>query len=157
VAGSTEPEPAADEGAIVLEWVRGRDVECPLCGYNLRDLSEPRCPECRKALTLAVSLREMRIGWFLVTVTPGLFSVIAATLLLIPIIVVPLTEGGAPPWFILALDAFGWLSGIAALVLIRRRVAFLRLPTARQQVWGLLAWAVHIGVFFLFLALAISY
>src|SRR5579884_3246062 len=22
------------------------DVHCPLCGYNLRGLSEPRCPEC---------------------------------------------------------------------------------------------------------------
>jgi hypothetical protein len=23
-----------------------RDVPCPLCGYNLRGLAEPRCPEC---------------------------------------------------------------------------------------------------------------
>lgn len=23
-----------------------REVKCPLCGYNLRGLSEPRCPEC---------------------------------------------------------------------------------------------------------------
>lgn len=141
---------------MVVEFLRGRDVGCPLCGYNLRDLSEPRCPECRKTLTLAVSLREMRIGWLLVTVAPGLFSGIAAGLLLIPIVIVPLTEGGPPPWFILVLDAFGWLSGIAALILIRRRVAFLRLPAARQRLWALLAWAVHVGAFFLVLALAVS-
>src|SRR5215471_12139833 len=24
----------------------GREILCPLCGYNLRGLVEPRCPEC---------------------------------------------------------------------------------------------------------------
>src|SRR5688572_3879237 len=29
------------------DWSRiGRDVICPLCEYNLRGLTEPRCPEC---------------------------------------------------------------------------------------------------------------
>ena len=27
-------------------WVMDRDVHCPTCGYNLRMLREPRCPEC---------------------------------------------------------------------------------------------------------------
>jgi rubredoxin len=29
------------------DWSRiDRDIACPLCGYNLRGLVEPRCPEC---------------------------------------------------------------------------------------------------------------
>jgi hypothetical protein len=28
------------------DWESSPDVCCPLCGYNLRGLSEPRCPEC---------------------------------------------------------------------------------------------------------------
>src|SRR5687768_8144850 len=27
------------------------DVACPLCGYNLRGLADPRCPECGYAFT----------------------------------------------------------------------------------------------------------
>jgi DNA-directed RNA polymerase subunit RPC12/RpoP len=30
----------------------GHDVRCPACGYNLRGLSEARCPECGKRFTL---------------------------------------------------------------------------------------------------------
>jgi DNA-directed RNA polymerase subunit RPC12/RpoP len=29
----------------------GSDVACPLCGYDLRALTEPRCPECGYAFT----------------------------------------------------------------------------------------------------------
>jgi hypothetical protein len=28
------------------DWSQSEDVLCPLCEYNLRGLSEPRCPEC---------------------------------------------------------------------------------------------------------------
>src|SRR5271156_6201527 len=33
-------DPPPDWGSIT------RDIVCPLCDYNLRGLSEPRCPEC---------------------------------------------------------------------------------------------------------------
>ena len=139
---------------MVLAFVRDRDAPCPGCGYNLRDLSEPRCPECRKDLVLAVGLREPRFGWFLITVTPGLFSGIAAVLLSIPVTILPLIGGGPAPWHVLMTDAFGWLSGLGALVLIRCRQAFLRQPNARQRLWALGAWAVHLCVFVMFLVLA---
>jgi uncharacterized membrane protein YdjX (TVP38/TMEM64 family) len=32
--------------------LRGRDVPCPGCGYNLRDLTGDRCPECGIELTV---------------------------------------------------------------------------------------------------------
>ena len=56
----------------------------------------------------------------------------------------------------MATDAFGWLSGIAALVLIKYRFRFLRQPRAAQQRWALLAWAVHVVAFVTFIMLAIQ-
>ncbi|MHC4446177.1 MAG: hypothetical protein ACYSXF_00030 [Planctomycetota bacterium] len=47
----------------------------------------------------------------------------------------------------MATDAFGWLSGIAALVLIKHRIRFLRQPYSVQRAWGVLAWAIHVGAF----------
>ena len=41
----TTSEAQADATAPDWETVT-HDVKCPLCGYNLRGLTEPRCPEC---------------------------------------------------------------------------------------------------------------
>jgi len=41
-------------------FLAGRDVACPACGYNLRDLGAARCPECGEELVLQVGLAEPR-------------------------------------------------------------------------------------------------
>ncbi len=94
---SEDREKPEEEVALLLTFLRERDASCPLCGYNLRSLVRPQCPECREDLILAVGVRKLRFGWFLATITPGLFSGIAAFFLLIPIIMSPLLGGGAPP------------------------------------------------------------
>jgi len=39
--------PAAESPAPAVDWAAiSTPVECPLCLYNLRGLSDPRCPEC---------------------------------------------------------------------------------------------------------------
>jgi hypothetical protein len=65
-AGVTNPETAAagstddddtrrtDEQWLV-EFVAEREVACPACGYNLRQLTSARCPEC--GLNLRLTLR----------------------------------------------------------------------------------------------------
>ncbi len=139
-----EPSESVD---LLLEFLRERDASCPLCGYNLRNLMRPQCPECRKDLVLAVGLKEPRFGWFLVTITPGLFSGIAAALLLMPIIIVPLLGGGPEPWRFVAVDAFGWVSGLTALVFVKFRHPFLRQPQPTQRTWAAVAWGIHLAAF----------
>lgn len=43
-------------------FVALRDVPCPACGYNLRDLTGRNCPECGQELELRVGLAEPRLG-----------------------------------------------------------------------------------------------
>jgi hypothetical protein len=57
-------DPAADETAL-LDFLRDRDVACPLCRYNLRALTSARCPECGRELRLAIGLVEPRQGAWL--------------------------------------------------------------------------------------------
>ena len=45
---------------LLPAFLAGRDVGCPGCGYNLRDLRQPRCPECGQAIALRVGLAEPR-------------------------------------------------------------------------------------------------
>jgi hypothetical protein len=136
-----------DEAAHLLAYLSGRDVSCPLCGYNLRDLTRPVCPECRHELVLSVGVSELRFGWLLVTVAPSMFSGIAATLLLVPMIMVPVAGGEPAPWPFVATEAFGWLSAAAGLLLAGRRHAFLRQSTAVQRRWAVGAWAIHVAAF----------
>jgi uncharacterized membrane protein YidH (DUF202 family) len=52
--------PVADADAQLLQFVRERDVECPGCGYNVRNLTSDRCPECGEQLQLGLRLVEPR-------------------------------------------------------------------------------------------------
>ena len=45
---------------LLQAFLRGRDVACPACGYNLRDLEGSRCPECGDELHLQLGLVEPR-------------------------------------------------------------------------------------------------
>ncbi len=45
--------PIQAEKRLIEEYVRGRDMPCPSCGYNLRDLHAAySCPECGADLVL---------------------------------------------------------------------------------------------------------
>lgn len=147
-------EPHATDEAWLLAWLAGRDAPCPVCGYNLRDLPQAACPECNQTIRLTVGATRPPMGCFLLTAAPGVFSGIAAFLLAIPIIVVPLTEGGSAPWIIVGTDAFGWISGILTIVLFRHRYAFMAMSMNTQRMCVALAWIVHIVALALFIILA---
>jgi hypothetical protein len=59
------PAPRIDDDiAILIAWLRERDVHCR-CGYNLRNLSSAYCPECgvRQRLTVA-AVDDYVKAWF---------------------------------------------------------------------------------------------
>jgi len=51
--------PSADRD-LLARFLHGRDVACPGCGYNLRDLPGDRCPECGQEIVLHLQLAEPR-------------------------------------------------------------------------------------------------
>ncbi len=53
---------------MLERFVAGRDVFCPACGYNLRDLHTDRCPECGDELVLRVNMAEQKLGLFITCV-----------------------------------------------------------------------------------------
>lgn len=138
---------------MLLAFLRERDVPCPRCGYNLRDLTQPACPECREELTLIVARREIGFGWLLLSLVPGAFSGIAAAFLLMVIVTILLSpRGKLPPWPVPVLDVFGWCSGLFAIGLYLKRDRFLRKTKDRQRAYAAVLWAVHVGMFILFVS-----
>ena len=57
----------------VLEYVQRTGVDCPHCGYSLRGLTAPQCPECGQRIRMAHLLgprhrQAMFLEWVVVPV-----------------------------------------------------------------------------------------
>lgn len=53
---------------MLTEYLAGRDVACPGCGYNLRGLQGAQCPECHEVVVLSVQLVEPKLYAYLASV-----------------------------------------------------------------------------------------
>lgn len=125
---------ARSDDEVLVDWLRDRDVYCPLCKYNVRNLTSPRCPECGNGLRLAVEIVDPYLkAWITLLVAMCVGAGIG-----IPC-AIGLTRGiwkDAPNWdrlvFILTILM---IPCAAALIFYRRR--FQRLSRGTQRV---LAW-----------------
>ena len=132
-----------DVTRLLSMFLRGRDVPCPLCGYNLRDLTQQQCPECRHELRLTVGVTKPMFLWFLLAMTPCTFAGIAAGLTLIPVILEVLAGAGPPPAILVTLVLLGLVSALGGVMLIRHRFAFLRQEPRRQRRLAVAVWMTH--------------
>ena len=142
---------------MLLDFLREHDAACPVCGYNLRALTRPICPECGHELVLTVGAARLRLGWLLAAVAPGFFSGIAAFFVLVPIVGRLAFGDGKWSPVLNVLDLFGWCSGLVAIVIAKKRSRFLAQPRARQRWWALGIWFVHIAALGLFILLGARY
>ena len=161
---SQQVQVPATEGAatnraqeLLLEFLREHDADCPVCRYNLRALTRPICPECGQELVLAVGAARLHFGWLFAAVAPGFFSGIAAVFVLVPIVIVTTIGNGRPPLRFIAVDAFGWCSGVFAIVLAANRLRFMAQPLARQRWWTLGIWLAHVAALGLFIMAALDF
>lgn len=137
---------------LLLEFLRENDAACPVCGYNIRALTRPVCPECRQELSLSVGATRVRFGLLLAALVPGFFCGIAACFVAIPTVAVYF-EDGIVVWPFAGAVIFGWCSGMFAIALAfgkwkgrRVRNRFIALPVRSQRSIVLIIWLVHIAV-----------
>src|SRR4051812_37133087 len=110
---------------LLLEFLRDHDAACPVCGYNLRTLTRPICPECGQELVLTVGAARLRLGWLMAAVAPGFFSGISAGFVLFAIVARLVFGDHRMSPALNALDLFGWCSGVFAIILAAKRHRFL--------------------------------
>ncbi len=143
------------QDTMLLDFLREHDANCPVCGYNLRALTRPICPECNQELVLTVGVRRLGLGLLFVALAPGFFSGIAACFLCIPTVAIFFEDGAFIPPFVGAV-LFGWLSGLFAIILAvgavrgRGRIRFIAQSRNRQRWFALLIWLIHFAALMLF-------
>ncbi|MEM7229191.1 MAG: hypothetical protein AAF432_10290 [Planctomycetota bacterium] len=145
----------SDEGSattqdFLLQFVADRDVECPRCSYNLRDLQRPVCPECEEALVLRVGAERLLLLPYLITMAPHMFC---AILTLIVLCVAVVLGPPANVWQMWLFGGFAVTSGLVGIWLLERRWPFMRMSVAAQQLVAMLTWVVHGAMIVFFLAL----
>ena len=135
---------AADLDDLFRTFVRERDVKCPApgCGYNLRNLTQPCCPECHQDLRIGVHSVHRPLGLFLATLVPGCFAGLAGLFL----VIMMLKEPGAPIGAVL-LTAFWLASGFVTLMLMIRHNWFIGQTEVAQVIWAFATWSIHLIVF----------
>jgi hypothetical protein len=139
----------------LLRFLQERDQPCPRCGYNLRNLTTPACPECRESLRLTVGVQRLRYEWLIAALAPGIFSGMAAFFLTCVFTIALILEGppGGPfPWPPIIIVSFGWLSAFAAIVLFLRRHWLLKQSGEMLRSVTAGIWFVHVGFFIVMLA-----
>ena len=132
------------ETDLLLQFLHERDHACPRCGYNLRNLTQPVCPECRETLNLKVGVQRVRLLWLLLAIAPSIFCAIAVGLGF----VMSILHGPPPvdPEAVLVI-LFLLISGSLGVALGVRHTWFLRLSDSTQIGIAVTTWAVHLTVF----------
>ena len=120
-------------GDLLSLYLRDHDADCTVCGYGLRGLTAPVCPECGAGIELGVRATDARLrlwitGLVSLSLPTGFFSI-----LLLFIGVGSLAGRTTPPldemWPMIAGAVLGSLA-IALLIVLRRR--FRATPTAAR-------------------------
>ena len=140
-------EPSEVDKHLVL-FLRGRDVSCPGCGYNLRDLASDRCPECGQELEVGLRLVEPRQG----PLIAGLVGLAAGAglggLLLIYALIMTFLMGastsGEGRFF--AINSVGFVAhGIVLLLWVRNWGRIRRASPVLRRTMVLVCWAMPLA------------
>jgi len=135
------PKPsAAEDEQLLLAYVAQRDVPCPVCKYNLRQLQSSRCPECGNQLKLSVGVvGNLSTNWIVALVASLLAAGIGLPFQILALITAGL--GGLseitrePEGFIfLMLVLYSLICIPVVIVLLAKRTWFVTLKSETQNV-----------------------
>ncbi len=136
-------EPADQQ--LLVTFLKDRDVHCPLCHYNLRNLHRGHCPECGRPIELTVKVPDLSHGsWIVMTFSMSLSAGIGALFLAV-VAKEGMPRGGDAnaQWPIIGY----FLTIPLAIWAITSRRKYLRLAQGSQQMLAALALLLSILLF----------
>ena len=136
------------DAEFLRHYLADRDAACANCGYNLRGLTNDRCPECGLGLVLQIGLQEPRQGAFLAGVIGLAAGVGFSGLLLLyaGIRVLMLGRGGGGMGTFLVITASGLAFQTLALLHFLKLKPYLRkCSSARRALAVITCWLLSLA------------
>ena len=127
---------------LLLAYLEANDAPCPVCGYNLRQLTTTTYPECGRQFTLEVGSASPYFGQYLAFLAP--FIATAA----IGVLFVTLLLFWGPPgsWGVLVIMLAGGVDLILLRHWYRKRVSFHRRTDEAKRRLIIWSWLIHLAV-----------
>lgn len=127
---------------MLRQFLADRDVSCPVCRYNLRDLRSDHCPECGAQLDLRVGSADLKLGPWLASLLSvglplGFLFIMTALITVMDLMEGAIYPGELPILGTLIAGTIGYAMALTAL--IWKRTAFWRRSRVRQVC---LAWLI---------------
>jgi hypothetical protein len=137
----------------LLTFLADRDILCPICKYNLRQLQSTKCPECGSELKLSVGAVDVRMGLW---VSALLAAAAPATFGLLFLIII-IASGEFPsfryvPVSTMLLMLYVLAAIPATVFLIAGRRSFLRRGLAVQRACAVVPWLCNVAIVIYLLA-----
>ncbi len=127
---------------LLLEYLEANDAPCPICGYNLHQLTTTTCPECGRQFILEVGSASPYFGQYIAFLTP--FIATAA----IGVLFVCLVLMWGPPgsWGVYFIMLAGGVDLILLTHRYRKRVSFHRRTDEAKRRLIIRSWLIHLAV-----------
>jgi len=131
---------------LLATYLQDRDVPCPNCAYNLRDLTSDACPECGLQVALGVHLTEPKLAAFIGGLVGLAMAAGFSGLLSILAVFVTLIEGDGPPGGIFFVGMlFPFLFAMAVMLIWIRQRSRLRMCSPHlRSLFVVLCWVVPV-------------
>jgi hypothetical protein len=131
--------------AFLIRYLAERDEPCPLCGYDLRALTSPRCPECGEALRAGVGLAQPQVmAWVALTAPLVASAGIALFMLLLYAGRGSLPSDYRYPYLRWALVYFWGVAPPLGVFAVWRRRSILRVRESTKWFCAVIAWGVSV-------------
>jgi len=121
---------------LLANYLAGRDVSCPTCGYNLRDLRGDQCPECGHSLEVTIRVNDgsmMRWVWaFASSCLSVPLGILYSAITVVTLIDYSSLSVGFNLWIFVYTGVFV-IGTASAIILLLKRVQFLRCSVHLQS------------------------
>ena len=131
-----------DSNELLVEFLRANDTPCPLCGYNLRQLTTATCPECGRPFQLGVESVSPFFAHYLGFLAP--FIIVAGLGFVFLCLII--AWGPLNGWGIFVVIAAGGVDVILLAYWYRKRVNFHRRTDEEKRKFIIAAWVIHVVV-----------
>ena len=142
---SVGDQPDRSDADLLKAYLAERDVACPCCGYNLRNLTSSRCPECGDRLCMRVTPVEPRMAAYITLLAACCAGFGGSTLFgLLALTAAPASWWAKPTAVILIVQ---WcLSAVITPIVLSKRRRFRRAARRLQWLLGIVAWVVFLAL-----------